>query len=169
MRLSLLPAFVLLLPLAEIAGFVVVGKAIGLWATLGLVVLSVLLGAFLLRTQGLSILRRISMASRDGGVPGRDLVHGAMVVVAAFLLLVPGFLTDILGLLLFIPGVRDLAWKFLSRRIIILGSSPAFNRTRGAAPEKPKSGGPVVDLDADDFKRGPNPNSPWSDQKRLKD
>lgn len=169
MRLSLLPAFVLLLPLAEIAGFVVVGKAIGLWATLGLVILSVLLGAFLLRTQGLSILRRISTASRDGGVPGRDLVHGAMVVVAAFLLLVPGFLTDILGLLLFIPGVRDLAWKFLSRRIIILGSSPAFNRTRGAPPEKSKSSGPVVDLDADDFKRGPNPNSPWSDQKRLKD
>ncbi|MBO9100409.1 MULTISPECIES: FxsA family protein [Rhizobium] len=168
MRLSLLPAFVLLLPLVEIAGFVVVGKAIGIWATLGLVVLSVVVGAFLLRSQGLSILRRLSMASRDGAAPARDLVHGAMVVVAAFLLLVPGFFTDILGLLLFIPGVRDLAWKFLSRRIVILGSSPAFNRSRGA-PEKPNSSGPVVDLDADDFRRGPNPGSPWSDHKRLKD
>lgn len=169
MRLSLIPAFVLLLPLAEIAGFVVVGKAIGLGATLGLVVLSTLLGAVLLRAQGLSILRRMSTISRDGGVPGRELVHGAMVVVAGFLLLLPGFITDIFGLLLFIPGVRDLAWKFLSRRIIILGSSPAFNRSRGAPPEKPKAGGPVVDLDSDDFRRGPNADSPWSDQKRLKD
>lgn len=169
MRLSLIPAFVLLLPLAEIAGFVLVGKAIGLWATLGLVILGSFVGAALLRVQGLSILRQISTTSRGGGVPGRELVHGAMVVVAAFLLLLPGFITDLFGLLLFIPGVRDLAWKFLSRRIIILGSSPAFNRSRGAPPERPKSGGPVVDLDADDFSRGSNPNSPWSDQKRLKD
>jgi UPF0716 protein FxsA len=169
MRLSFLPAFVLLLPLAEIAGFVVVGKAIGLWATLGLVVLSSLLGVVLLRAQGLTILRRISTIGREGGVPGRELVHGAMVVVAGFLLLLPGFITDILGLLLFVPGVRELAWKFLSRRIIILGSSPAFNRSRGGPPQQPKTGGPVVDLDADDFRRGANPSSPWSDQKRLKD
>ena len=169
MRQSLIPAFILLLPLAEIAGFVVVGKAIGVWATLGLVILSVLVGAVLLRAQGLSILRRMSLASRDGGVPGRDLVHGVMVVIAAFLLLVPGFITDILGLLLFIPGVRDLAWKYLSRRIIVMTSSPAFNRSRGMPPEKPNANGPVVDLDADDFRRGPNPNSPWSDTKRLKD
>jgi UPF0716 protein FxsA len=169
MRLSLIPAFVLLLPLAEIAGFVLVGKAIGVWATLGLVVLSTVLGAVLLRAQGLSILQRMSTVSRQGGVPGRELVHGAMVVVAAFLLLLPGFITDVFGLLLFIPGVRELAWKFLSRRIIILGSSPAFNRSRGAPPEQPKDGSPVVDLDADDFRRGPNGRSPWSDRKRLKD
>ncbi|PZM09786.1 FxsA family protein [Rhizobium tubonense] len=171
MRLSLIPAIIFLMPLAEIAGFVIVGKAIGLWATLGLVVLSAVLGALLLRIQGIGILRRISKESQNGGIPGRELVHGAMIVVAAFLLLLPGFLSDILGLLLFIPGVRDLAWKFLSRRIVILGSSPAFNRSRRdpQSPSKPREHGPVVDLDDDDFRREPDRNSPWSDRKRLKD
>jgi UPF0716 protein FxsA len=171
MRLSLIPAIIFLMPLAEIAGFVIVGKAIGLWATLGLVVLSAVLGALLLRIQGVGILRRISRESENGGIPGRELVHGAMVVVAAFLLLLPGFLSDILGLLLFIPGIRDLAWKYLSRRIVILGSSPAFNRSRAAGDPKPGSQktGPVVDLDEQDFQRDPERNSPWSDQKRLED
>ncbi len=172
MRLSLIPVLIFLMPLAEIAGFVVVGKAIGLWATLALVILSAVLGATLLRIQGTGILRRISEESSNGGIPGRDLVHGAMVVIAAFLLLLPGFLSDILGLLLFIPGVRDLAWKYLSRRVIILGSSPAFNR--GGSGPRPKSppprgSGPVVDLDEDDFHREPDRNSPWSDRKRLED
>lgn len=172
MRLSLIPTVLLLLPLAEIAGFVIVGKAIGLWATLGLVLLGTFLGATLLRSQGLSILQRLSRESNGGAVPGRDLVHGAMIVVAAFLLLVPGFITDIFGLLLFIPGVRDLAWKYLSRRIVILGSSPAFNRSRGGNnPRGPQGPGPVVDLDAEDFQRkgGNGGTSPWSDRKRLED
>jgi UPF0716 protein FxsA len=172
MRLSLIPVLVFLMPLAEIAGFVVVGKAIGLWATLALVILSAMLGATLLRIQGTGILRRISEESRNGGVPGRDLVHGAMVVVGAFLLLLPGFISDIFGLLLFIPGVRDLAWKFLSRRVIILGSSPAFNRGGRNGPQSQphtRGDGPVVDLDEDDFHREPNRNSPWSDRKRLEE
>jgi UPF0716 protein FxsA len=171
MRLSLIPAIIFLMPLAEIAGFVIVGKAIGLWATLGLVVLSAVLGALLLRIQGVGILRRISRESENGGIPGRELVHGAMVVVAAFLLLLPGFLSDILGLLLFIPGIRDLAWKFLSRRIVILGSSPAFNRGRtGGEPRpNPPKAGPVVDVEDEDFHRDTNGKSPWSDRKRLED
>jgi UPF0716 protein FxsA len=172
MRLSLIPILVLLMPLAEIAGFVVVGKAIGVWATLSLVILSAVVGAALLRIQGTGILRRIARESQNGGVPGRELVHGAMVVVAAFLLLLPGFISDILGLLLFIPAVRDLAWTFLSRRIVILGSSPAFRRSGAGGPQpqsRPRETGPVVDLDEDDFRRQPDRNSPWSDQKRLKD
>ncbi len=172
MRLSLIPILIFLMPLAEIAGFVVVGKAVGLWATLALVILSAMLGAALLRIQGTGILRRISEETQNGGIPSRDLVHGAMIVVAAFLLLLPGFITDILGLLLFIPAVRDLAWKYLSKRIVVLGSSSAFSGSGRGGP-KPQSGprgsGPVVDLDEGDFQRQPNRNSPWSDKKRLGD
>lgn len=182
MRLSLLPVFVFLMPLAEIAGFIIVGKVVGLWATLALVILSALLGAALLRIQGIGILQRISTESRNGGDPGREMVHGAMIVVAAFLLMLPGFISDIIGLLLFIPAVRELAWTVLRKRIVVLGSSRAFRRgpgyTSGSSggpssgpgpqPRQP-GGGQVVDLDETDFHREPDRNSPWSDRKRLED
>ncbi|MEZ2130014.1 MULTISPECIES: FxsA family protein [unclassified Sinorhizobium] len=168
MRFSIVPLFIFAMPLVEIAGFIIVGKAIGLWATLGLVILSIFAGLALLRIQGIGILQRISAESRNGGVPGRDLVHGAMIVLAALLLLLPGFVSDILGLLLFIPAVRDLAWKYLSQRIIILGSAGPFARGNNARPSGTRNA-PVVDLDEKDYHREPNRKSPWSDQKRLED
>jgi len=168
MKPSAIPLLLFLMPLAEIAGFVVVGKAIGVWATLALVILSAMLGATLLRIQGIGILQRISAESQRGGDPGREMVHGAMIVIAAFLLLLPGFLSDILGLLLFIPAVRDLAWTYLRRRIVVFGSSTAFRRGPAGGPS-PRPGGPVVDLDEEDFHRNSNGNSPWSDTKRLED
>jgi UPF0716 protein FxsA len=168
-RLSLVPLLLFVMPLAEIAGFVVVGKAIGVWATLALVILSAVLGATLLRAQGFGILKRISEVSRNGGDPSRDMIHGAMIVIAAFLLIVPGFISDICGLLLFIPAVRDIAWHYLSRRIVVLGSSSPFRR-RSAGPPPRQPGGPVVDLNDGDFERKPpNRRSPWSDYKHLED
>ncbi|WFU08903.1 membrane protein FxsA [Rhizobium sp. CB3090] len=176
MRISLVPIVVFLMPLAEIAGFVIVGKMVGVWATLGLVILSALLGVALLRIQGIGILQRISAESRNGGDPGREMVHGAMIVVAAFLLMLPGFISDIIGLLLFIPAIRELAWKVLRKRIVVLGSSRAFRRGAGpgagsaSGPQtRPHGPGNVVDLDETDFHREPNRNSPWSDKKRLEE
>lgn len=171
MKLSAIPVLLFLMPLAEIAGFVVVGKAIGLWATLALVILSAMLGAMLLRIQGVGILQRISAESQRGGDPGREMVHGAMIVIAAFLLLLPGFISDILGLLLFIPAVRELAWTYLRRRIVVFGSSSAFRRgpAGGAGNPSSRPSGPVVDLDEEDFHRDSNSNSPWSGPKRLND
>lgn len=174
MRLSLVPIFVFLMPLAEIAGFIVVGKMLGVWATLALVILSAVLGATLLRIQGIGILQRISAESRNGGDPGREMVHGAMIVIAAFFLMLPGFLSDIIGLLLFIPAVRDLAWKVLRKRIVVLGSTRPFRRGPGpnTAPgpqPRPSGTGRVVDLDETDFHREPDRNSPWSDRKRLEE
>jgi len=169
MRLSAIPFLLFLLPLGEIAGFVVVGKAIGVWATLALVLLSAILGATLLRIQGIGILQRISAESQKGGDPGREMVHGAMIVVAAFLLLLPGFISDIFGLLLFIPAVRDIAWTYLRRRIIVFGSSSAFRSGPAAGRSSPPRSGPIVDLDEDDFRRDSNCNSPWAGPKRLDD
>lgn len=168
MRFSFLPAIFLLLPFAEIAGFILVGQAIGVLATLGLVIATSMLGIFLLRQQGLGILRRISAESRGGGVPSRELVHAAMIVIAGFLLLLPGFITDIIGLLFFIPPVRDLAWKLLSPRIVVMGSKN-FHASGRPAGTRPGRGGPVVDLDDDDFHRDPDPKSPWSDKPRIGD
>ncbi len=166
MRFSFLPLSLLLLPFAEIAGFILVGKAIGVWATLALVVLTSVLGAVLLRVQGFGLLNKIAAESQNGRDPGRQLVHGAMIVVAALLLLLPGFITDAIGLLLFIPFVRDIAWRLLRRRMIIVSSATRFSTGFQSGRQSPKSG-PVVDLDEDDFRRDPDPSSPWSDHKRL--
>ena len=166
MRFSFLPLSLLLLPFAEIAGFILVGKAIGVWATLALVVLTSVLGAVLLRVQGFGLLNKIAAESQSGRDPSRQLVHGAMIVVAALLLLLPGFITDAIGLLLFIPFVRDIAWRLLSRRMVIVGSATRFTAGFQSGRQSPKSG-PVVDLDEDDFHRDPDPSSPWSDHKRI--
>ena len=131
--LSFFPIFILALPLLEIAGFIIVGRQIGVLPTLGLVVLSSIAGALLLRIQGFGVMTRIRNEVEAGRDPGRELAHGAMILLAGMLLLIPGFVTDIIGLLLFIPPVRDLAWRFLKRRIIVRSSfSARFRRLRGA-------------------------------------
>ncbi len=165
MRTPWIAIFVILLPLAEIAGFVVVGQWVGLWTTLALVLLSGLLGMLLLRMQGLQVLRQLSEDGREGRVPGETIVHGAMIVIASLLLMIPGFITDIIGIALFIPGVRRLIWSSIGRRIVVTGSSSFRREHRYSEQGNPRSQGRVVDLDDEDFRREPNPSSPWSDRK----
>ncbi|MDR7033797.1 FxsA family protein [Mesorhizobium sp. BE184] len=159
MRISFLPLLVLALPILEIAGFVVVGREIGVLATVGLVLLSALVGTFLLRQQGFGVMSRVRAEMDAGRNPGRQLAHGLIVLIAAMLLIVPGFISDILGILLFIPAVRDFAWRFLKNRVSIVAnfSGGGFSQRR---KEK------VIDLDSDDYSRRPDPSSPW---RRLKD
>ncbi|MCF6369034.1 FxsA family protein [Rhizobium halophilum] len=168
MRARWIFILILLMPLAEIAGFVLVGRAIGIWSTLGLVILTSLVGILLLRAQGFQMLRELSSEGREGRVPGDTIVHGAMIVVAAFLLLIPGFITDTVGLTLFVPAVRRLLWSAVGRRIVV--NSTTYSRSyayeAGFDPNARK--GPVVELENEDFQREPNPSSPWNDQ-RLKD
>ncbi|MGO6907398.1 FxsA family protein, partial [Rhizobium ruizarguesonis] len=147
MRFSILPAFILLLPLAEIAGFVVVGRAIGLWLTLALVMLGFVLGVVLLRRQGIGILRQMSSEGRNGVMPGRDLLRPAMNVIASLLLIIPGFLTDIIAILILIPPVRDLVWRTIAKRFVVVNAKGGSSS--GPQPDfrdrKPNS--KVVDLD----------------------
>ncbi len=145
MLARLLPLLLLVLPFAEIAAFIFVGSRIGVLSTLGLVVLSVIAGALLLRVQGLGAMRRMQMATERGEVPARELVHGMMIALAGLLLIVPGFLTDIVGLLLFIPPVRDAVWSMIRSRITIV------TRTFGGRPRP--DDGRVIDLDAEDYRR----------------
>jgi UPF0716 protein FxsA len=144
------------LPLLEIAGFVIVGSNIGVLWTIALVVLSSILGSILLRIQGFSALTRIRRDLEAGRDPGRELAHGAMIMLAGILLLIPGFVSDILGLLLFIPPVRDLVWRFLKQRIVVrsFGAGVGGFRTN-------RRGSKTIDLDAEDFSRTPDPKSPW--------
>ena len=108
----------LALPFIEIAGFVIVGDEIGVLATLGLIILSSVLGVTLLRRQGLSLLNQMKAEAAAGRAPQREIIHGTMMLFAGILLIIPGFLTSIIGLLLFIPFVREFIWKhILAKRI----------------------------------------------------
>lgn len=115
MLLALIVAFVLV-PLAELAVIVQVGSAIGMVDTLGLLLLVSLIGGLLVKHQGVGVLRRIGVQLDLGRVPGRELVDGALILLAGALLLTPGFITDALGLVLLLPPVRAGARAVLRRR-----------------------------------------------------
>ena len=107
-------------PLLEIVVFIEVGGLIGLWPTIGLVVLTALAGTTLLRSQGLAILNRAGEALARNEAPVAEVFHGLCLVFAGALLLTPGFLTDAAGLLIFIPAVRAAimgrVWRYLRTR-----------------------------------------------------
>lgn len=145
MPLSLIPFLLLVIPLAEIATFVIVGGQIGVLPTIGLVLATAVTGTILLRIQGFGVMARIRATMDAGGMPGRDLVHGFMIMAAGLLLLTPGFITDTIGLLLFVPAVRDLAWSLVRERIVVTASA-SYRRPRGG-------NGRTIDLDDDEFER----------------
>lgn len=160
MRFFPLPLLLLALPLLEIAGFVVVGRQIGALATVGLVLASSIAGSLLLRHQGFGVMRRVQAELDAGHDPSRQLAHGAMIVLAALLLIIPGFITDIAALLLLLPPVRDFAWRAIGRRIAVFGHARGFGK--GDFGERRR--GTTIELDEDDFSRTsakPDPNSPW--------
>ncbi len=136
----------LLLPILEIAGFVLVGSKIGVLSTIALVVASGIAGAALLRWQGMGAVRRVRREMEASGNPGRELAHGAMIFLAGVLLLMPGFITDIAGLLLFIPPVRDLVWRLLRDR---LPATTSYTVYTGRGFRRRDSS--TIDLDEDDY------------------
>ncbi|AXC48900.1 FxsA family protein [Paracoccus suum] len=114
--MPLLLIFVIL-PLVEIALFVQVGGLIGLWPTLAIVIGSAFLGSWLLRRQGARAMTDVQRALGEMRDPSAPLAHGALTMLAGVLLILPGFLTDTLGLLLLIPLVRTAMMRAMGRRI----------------------------------------------------
>jgi UPF0716 protein FxsA len=96
----------ILIPVAEIALFIKIGGSIGLWNTLGLIILTAIIGTALLRAQGLSTLRRAQESFQRQIFPMTELFDGVCLLIAGVMLLTPGFATDAFGLALFIPWVR---------------------------------------------------------------
>ena len=110
----------LLLPIAEIWLFILVGERIGAWQTVALVVLAAIAGSLLMRRQGLTVLGRAQAALAAGEFPAAALLDGLFVLIAGALLIIPGFLTDAVGLLLFITPLRRWIgaglWSWVSHR-----------------------------------------------------
>lgn len=93
-------------PIAEIAIFIEAGDQFGLWPTLGLVILTAILGTSLLRYQGLRTLHRVQKSLEQGEMPVGEVFTGLCLLIAGALLLTPGFLTDAVGFALFVPALR---------------------------------------------------------------
>lgn len=111
-------AFVLV-PIVEIALFIQVGGAIGLWPTLAIVVLTAFLGTVLVRSQGRLALSQLGQSFEQLDDPTEPLAHGAMILIAGALLLTPGFFTDAVGFSLLMPPVRIAVFRYLSKRITV--------------------------------------------------
>lgn len=104
-------------PLIEIALFIQVGGAIGLWPTLAIVVLTAILGTWLLRMQGAVAMTNLRRSFSDLDDPSEPLAHGAMILFAGALLLTPGFFTDALGFALLMPPVRRAVYLQIRKRV----------------------------------------------------
>lgn len=115
MLLPLLVLFVVV-PLVELYVIIQVGQEIGALWTIAILVADSLLGSMLMRSQGRVAWRRFNEAIAAGRVPAREVFDGVLVIFGGALLLTPGFVTDVFGLLLLLPPTRALIRRALVRR-----------------------------------------------------
>ena len=106
-----------IIPVSEIYILIAIGGQIGILPSIGLVILTGIVGASLARSQGLQTLGRIRDSFQQGVVPGEELLNALLIAIAGIVLLTPGFLTDAAGLFLLIPATRTLCREWLKRRI----------------------------------------------------
>lgn len=142
-RIALLS--VLSLPLIEIALFIVIGQAIGLLPTLLGVILSALIGALVLRWQGTATLRELQSRLQRGQIPARQMADTMLIGLAGLLLLLPGYFTDLIGLLLLVPWTRGLIYRSLARRLRVVEVTTSYGRL-----DEPR----LVDLGPNDWRDG---------------
>lgn len=106
-----------LVPIIELALLIKIGQHIGVFATIAIVILTGIWGAFLAREQGLRTLKKIETEINRGVMPSEEILDGVMILCGGVLLLTPGFLTDIIGFLSLIPFTRNLIKKWLKKKI----------------------------------------------------
>ena len=135
-----------LVALAEMATFFWVGARIGLGWALGLALATAIVGAVLVRRAGMSVLQSMRVKWSQGQLPGRELTHGAAILVSGAFLISPGFLTDTLGFLLLVPSIRDHIHGVISKRftnrmtVYVSGMRQQQAREHGGYPD-------VIDVD----------------------
>jgi UPF0716 protein FxsA len=170
--LLLLAAFILV-PLAELAVLIEVGGWLGVGPTLALIILTAVVGAWMLRRQGIAVLRRAQQQMHQGTVPLVEVFEGFCLVIAGALLLAPGFLTDTAGALLLLPPVRAFLYRRVRHQLeeqvrAGAGSGP------GRSDQPPRGGAqkdatrrdrmpPVIDAEFEEVEPGdmPEPRGSW--------
>lgn len=106
----------MIVPIVEIMLFYTIGTGIGIWPTLAIVVVTAIVGSYFVSKQGRFVWDSIKTQINQGENPTPSVVHGAMILVAGALLLTPGFLTDLVGFSLLVPGVREALRQWFIRR-----------------------------------------------------
>ena len=109
---KLLILFVIV-PVTELYILIEVGKKIGSLTTIGIIILTGIIGAYLVKGQGFMILKKIQNDLNEGIMPGDSLIQGAIILAGGILLLTPGFVTDIVGFIFLIPVSRNIVKKYL--------------------------------------------------------
>lgn len=167
--LFLVLAFILL-PILELWVIIEVGQWIGLWPTLGLLLLDSVLGAVVLRHEGRGAWRRLNEALAQRRFPGKEVADGVLIVIGGTLLLVPGFVTDAFGLVLLIPPTRALVRALLTRltvgRFAVVGlGGGAFGRTSSEPGPREPTRDYDYDVSAEEMTgEGETPELPQSGQ-----
>jgi UPF0716 protein FxsA len=127
--LPLLILLFILVPIVELAVIIQIGQLIGVWWTIALLVADSILGSLLMRHQGRTAWRRFQATIAEGRVPARETIDGALVIFGGALLLTPGFVTDIFGLLFLLPPTRAVI-----RRLLVARFATRMTRGMTSAP-----------------------------------
>ena len=142
-------AVFMLVPLIEIAFFVVIGNAIGLWPTLAGVLITAIVGSLVLRYQGMAVFNDIRGQMGRGQIPARALADAALIGAGGLMLLLPGYFSDIIGILLLLPPTRAAIYAFLKSRIKLVPTGGAgFSPPPRSRNDEPGT----IDLDEDDYR-----------------
>lgn len=133
-------------PIIEIALFIQVGGFIGLWPTIGLVLITAFVGASMVRSQGLQTLLSVQTRLQQGELPAQQIVEGVMLAISGVLLLTPGFMTDAMGMIVLLPGPRAVIARYLMTKVVVNGANGGFH----------------TNYHSEEFKRGPFEQGPFS-------
>lgn len=163
-------AFVILalivgVPAAEIYVLIEVGSLIGGLATVAAIIFTAIIGTALFRVQGIATLARVQQELNEGRMPLGEVLSGLGLLFAGLMLLIPGFVTDAIGLILFVPFLRRVVMKGLVAWLIARGMDPNSGvrfsvNAGGFQPGSGASSGPVIDGEFDDLGDKPDPERP---------
>jgi UPF0716 protein FxsA len=138
------------LPVLEIAVLIEAGSVFGLWPTIAAIILTALIGAYLFRTQGMRIIHELQATVNAGQTPLKAMLDGAGLLIAGTLLFLPGFVTDALGLVLFIPMLRVLLMALVARRIL---SRRSHAQGFAADDDRGRPGPNIIDAEFTEIKK----------------
>jgi UPF0716 protein FxsA len=141
----------IIVPAIELILLIEIGQIIGTLPTIGLIVFTGVLGAFLARRQGVQVLSRIRRQMQSGQLPADPIFDGAIILVAGAFLMTPGILTDTLGFLLLIPVTRRVIKKAIWLRVQRMIQNGQIITTHRSQPFRPTHEEDVTIIDHDDY------------------